>query len=329
MLDDLVSVIETLRERIRTYGATLREGGAKEMRTRTVLIDPLLRVLGWDVSDPSSITLEYVVGNGRADYALLNERGSAVAFIEAKHLGEPLERPQHEEQVFTYALRQQVKYAALTDGDRWILDDVSVFSGDRRLLDISITNMPVHEIALRMLLLWRPNLSSGQPVVAEEPLLVEWADEQELADVSDEITETSLSPTPYPSPEPSNSPPSVEGWVQLSDWDPPPKTLLRGLIRFSDGAEKPVKNWKDLLKVAGEWLHDSGKLAAAAKPILSGNTEKVLDTNNSGFRTATQIAETGFWLNSHGNANNMRRKTRALLNHCNVSPDTVWLKVEP
>ena len=45
LLDDLVGVIETLKERIATHGATLRE---YETRTRMALIDPLLQALGWD-----------------------------------------------------------------------------------------------------------------------------------------------------------------------------------------------------------------------------------------------------------------------------------------
>ena len=166
MLDDLLHVIETLQQRIRDHGSTLREN---ETRTRMALIDPLLRVLGWDVSDPSVVTPEYNVGNGRADYALLDGNGRPAALIEAKHFSEPLERANHQEQVFTYALMQQVRYAGLTDGDRWILDDVSVFSGDRRILDLSISNTPSHECALHLLLLWRPNLASGRPVPAREP----------------------------------------------------------------------------------------------------------------------------------------------------------------
>ena len=95
-----------------------------------------------------------------------------VAFIEAKRLSEPLEKPNTQDQVFTYALVQQVKYAGLTDGNRWILDNVSVFSGERRVLDISLSETPTHEAALKLLLLWRPNLASGQPVEANAPELV-------------------------------------------------------------------------------------------------------------------------------------------------------------
>ena len=42
-LDDLVSVIETIKQRIREHGDTLRQN---ETRTRMALIDPLLTALG-------------------------------------------------------------------------------------------------------------------------------------------------------------------------------------------------------------------------------------------------------------------------------------------
>ena len=167
-LDDLVQVIETIQQRIRDHGDSLRQN---ETRTRMALIDPLLQALGWDVADPGLVTPEFNVGNGRADYALLGTAGKPTALVEAKHLEEQLESSGHQEQVFTYALMQQVKYAGLTNGNRWVLDDVSDFSGERRKLDVTIANLPAHQCALKFLLLWRPNLASGQPVAAEDPIL--------------------------------------------------------------------------------------------------------------------------------------------------------------
>ena len=83
MLDDLVGVIETLQQRIRDHGPTLREN---ETRTRMALIDPLLAALGWDVSDPAVVTPEYNVSGRWADYALLGTDGKPAATLEAKKL---------------------------------------------------------------------------------------------------------------------------------------------------------------------------------------------------------------------------------------------------
>ena len=122
-LDALMHVIETLKERIEHDGGTI---GSKEIRTRTALVDPLLNALGWDTTDPAMVIPEYAAGGGVADYALLkvmpDENTPVIAFIEAKRLNEPLES--HRAQMLNYANMSGVKYAGLTNGDRWELYEV-------------------------------------------------------------------------------------------------------------------------------------------------------------------------------------------------------------
>ena len=168
MLDKLVDIIETLQTRISSHNATLREN---ETRTRTALIDPLLKVLGWDTADPSLVTPEYNVAGRAADYALLQGDGKPAATIEAKKLGEPLES--HRMQMLNYSNASGVQYAGLTDGNRWELYEVFKQAPleERRILDVTIANDPVHQTALQLLLLWRPNLASGQPAAASESVL--------------------------------------------------------------------------------------------------------------------------------------------------------------
>ena len=135
MLYDLVEVIEVIQQRIREHGATLREN---ETRTRMALIDPLLRVLGWDVSDPSLVTPEYGGGQRRSDYALHGTGTTPVAVLEAKKLGEAL--GSHSSQMIGYALEGGIPYAGLTDGNRWQVYDVfePVPLADKQILDVSV-----------------------------------------------------------------------------------------------------------------------------------------------------------------------------------------------
>ena len=114
LLDDLLTAIQTVQQRIREHGNSLSQN---EYRMRISLIDPVLNALGWDVSDPKLVTPEYHVGSGRADYALLGEDSKPQAFIEAKRLGQNLNSEEFQEQVFTYAWRQRLKYIGLTDGN--------------------------------------------------------------------------------------------------------------------------------------------------------------------------------------------------------------------
>ena len=163
MLDDLVGLIETLQQRIRDHGPTLREN---ETRTRMALIDPLLAALGWDVSDPAVVTPEYNVSGRWADYALLRPDGQPAATLEAKKLGESL--ASHRMQMLNYSNASGVEYAGLTDGNHWELYEVFApkLLEERRVLQLSIVDTPAHQCALQLLLLWRPNLASGQPTPA-------------------------------------------------------------------------------------------------------------------------------------------------------------------
>ena len=74
-LEQLHSLVETLKERIKEHNDALR---GSEWLTRYALIDPLLRELGWDTADPALVMPEYRLGNGRADYALLGVDGKPV-----------------------------------------------------------------------------------------------------------------------------------------------------------------------------------------------------------------------------------------------------------
>ena len=310
LLDDLVKVIETLKERIASHGPARQQN---ETRTRMALIDPLLQALGWDTSEPAVVRPEYSAGNGRADYALLGETRNPVAFIEAKRLSEPLEKPNTQDQVFTYALVQQVKYAGLTDGNRWILDNVSVFSGERRVLDISLSETPTHEAALKLLLLWRPNLASGQPVEANAPELVG-------------VRPLQHSTTTVAQETGQNNP---GNWISLSNvaagtGQKPPKA-----IRFSTGQVRNIPSWRQILVEVAEKLANDGTLTATHCPMkgLGFINSSPNGPGGVSFRSYKTISG-GLYVNLNWNASNIIKHSRRLLSHFHLSPETVELQFD-
>ena len=311
-LDNLVNVISTLQKRIVTHRELLQQ---RETRTRMVLIDPLLTALGWDVSDPDLVIPEYEVGESRADYALKGSGNTLTAIVEAKRLGHALDDKEWG-QMLNYANRKGIPYAAVTDGNAWELYEVfrQAPLEDRRLLNLKITDRNPAHLALKLLLLWRPNLALESPVTAQKPIL----------DIKQELKPTEIL---HQSACTSFSAPPVEtNRVKLSDCNPPPNTDAPKTVKFPDGTEKSLKTWKDLLVVTGEWLNATGKLAPVSKPILiRGSREKILDTDSSNFIKANSISGTNFWLNTHGSADNMRCKARDLLSHCGVNPNDILL----
>ena len=168
-LDDLKETIEMLRERIQAHRPYL-EG--YETRTRQALIDPMLRALGWDVEDPSSVELEYGIRRKWADYALMvNEK--PIAVIEAKALGTPL-NDDEKMQALNYANMDGIDYMAVTNGDHWQMFDVFKRGqlDDRILMEFQLTRDEPYACALQALGIWRPNLASGEPQEAVTPVVI-------------------------------------------------------------------------------------------------------------------------------------------------------------
>ena len=320
LLGELVECIELLQERIRSHRDALREN---ETRTRMALIDPLLRALGWDVFDPEVVKPEYKVEGGWADYALLRADGRPAATVEAKKLGEMLSS--HRMQMLNYANASGIEYAGLTDGDHWEL--YSVFEPGplhaRKKLEISITNTPVRTSALKLLLLWRPNLASGKPVPAPAPIL---DDTWPLID-PDPIPP---SPTPEPPPAPRPVPP---GWVALSEYNPPAGSPCPAAIRFWDGGEQPLEYWHEMLTGVVKKLYSEGLLAVKDVPIGRGRSSKVYSVHTEPvhptgkpFGQAKWVEETPFVVNVNLNAGQVRANTKKLLQHCGRNRADVHLR---
>ncbi len=319
LLDDLTGVIELLRERIQSHGDALREN---ETRTRMALVDPLLQALGWDVSDPAVVTPEFKVSGGWADYALLRSDGPPAATVEAKKLGEPL--ASHQMQMLNYANASGIDFAALTDGDHWELYDVFRRGTleERRMLDVSIAREPVHEVALKLLLLWRRNLTSGEPVQAGQPIGLEAPAPKTKAGEDEKRTAPR-----------SESP----DWVPLFSYEKSDYAGSRSkptAIRFWDGSVRRVGHWYEVLTVTVEKLYSAKMLTDGDTPILSRNasnylvnTEPVHPTGEQ-FSASRRIDGTPLFVFIHGNQVTLRQRTRRLLRlHGPKSPE-VHLQVE-
>lgn len=87
-----------------------------ETAVRQGIIDPLLKGLGWPTFKTQIVSPEYKVRGGEVDYALCHPPATPRIFIEAKRVGK-LEGA--EEQLFDYGSRRGVRFAILTDGQRW------------------------------------------------------------------------------------------------------------------------------------------------------------------------------------------------------------------
>lgn len=97
-----------------------------EASTRYLIIDPILRGLGWDLSDPDDCVVEYKVVPGyqwAVDYALLDDRCRPVVLVEAKRIDGYSDDEKSLEQLYGYMLEvETAKVIVSTNGQYWDIE---------------------------------------------------------------------------------------------------------------------------------------------------------------------------------------------------------------
>src|SRR6266849_6342824 len=114
-MKDARKSIEELQSQYKRH----RRSGLKELPTRVIFIDPLLKALGWDIRDLDEVEVEYGTIDGKSmDYALkINKK--PVILLEAKALDDPLEEVKAIAQVVSYASVGGIEWCVLTNGIRY------------------------------------------------------------------------------------------------------------------------------------------------------------------------------------------------------------------
>ena len=242
-LENLLELVETLRNRITEHGAALRQS---EAFTRYALIDPLLRELGWNTEDPALVMPEYRLGKGHADYALLHN-GKPVIMVEAKKLGTPL----HEaaSQGIGYCIEDGIGYFAVTDGGQWEIYETHKMApiAEKLTVQFDIEQSPPMT-CLKAMALWRPAVEYGSIMTAETPIVG-----------LDAIDRYTPKPNPAISQVPTvqgmNDTPVIDqGWISLSEFKPQKHTRPPIEIQFPDYSDTPINHWNTITIEIVRWL---------------------------------------------------------------------------
>jgi hypothetical protein len=113
----------TLEEALAQVRARIERSKSRhlnEENTKTSLIGPVLRALGWDIEDVDEVHHEYKrrPADNPVDYALFLKESPRL-FIEAKALGHNLDDRRWVNQIMSYASVAGVEWIILTDGDEY------------------------------------------------------------------------------------------------------------------------------------------------------------------------------------------------------------------
>ena len=315
-MDDFLKLIATLRERIDSHQVALRRN---EALTRSVLIDPLLRALGWDMGNPAHIIPEYPIRSApkkKADYALFAGSTDPTIIVEAKSLGAALSEAAL--QALHYCNADGYKYFAVTDGSQWTLyetfreaalDEKSVVRFDLR------SDSPV-DVCSRAFALWRQRfVDSGSALREPDPLT--------KAEAERPTSVRQVAPAPVGCDLSSDRDLSSD-WVPLSRLAPEGHEKPQEL-RLPSGETLGVSSWAQLVTKLTKWLLDDGHLNDANLPIRGGKGARYLvaaQPRHSNGNPFTSPAQAGrFFVETSHSGPNHARNMRTILNNVGKLPD--------
>ena len=120
-LSNLCVILTQIKDSAALYQTTLVKN---EAATRAVLVDPVLRALGWDTANTYMVEVEKQQSGVRLDYALYDNNNDVKVIVEAKSLGADLTKMDNVKQLMNYAMTftpQGVSHPGIffTDGEIW------------------------------------------------------------------------------------------------------------------------------------------------------------------------------------------------------------------
>ncbi len=293
-IDDLARRISELAERARKYADVFRRS---EAATRASLIEPFLRLLGWDTEDPAQVRPEFPTQSGRPDYALLGDDGRPLMFVGAKPYG----RQEDLMQYISYCVREGVRYFVATDGVLWEVYDTSA-------------PKPLQE---KLVTRW--DILNDPPV---EVLRKSFA----IARGVRERTEA-----PRPITDTTTAKPRPSAGLRLDEINPK-KVKLPFSVIFPDGQRYDVKAWRGLLVSVIEWLIKTGRLTEKQLPLRAEratkrylvNTKPVHITGSS-FTAPEKVLNV--YVETHFSSRYIKRMACYALSECGVDPKQVLVEV--
>ena len=262
---------------------------------------------------------EYRSGNGRADYALMNN-GSPAMMVEAKSLGTPLQDTVLSQGI-NYCLMEGTSYFSVTDGRLWEIYETHkpVPINDKRIVRFDLKGDPA-QACLKALALWRPGVESGDISTAQTPVV-------EPTQPQQDIPRTVVQPTPTPTVQSESviPKPEIGKWQSLSEFNPEKDSPLPDEIQFPDGTRKQTPLLRATIIEVARWLIDNEKLTPNHCPVqLSyARNRYVVNTepyHQSGKQFSNPEKIGSLYIHTHGNRFGIFRRARELIKHLGQDP---------
>lgn len=249
-LGSLCKVLRDLRDTASHHEEALKRS---EAATRATLVDPLLRALGWDITDVTMVEVEKTKGEFRADYVLLDPHANIKAIIEAKAVGEALTDHRTVVKLFSYAANFHCNSVFITDGRQWHhYTDMNIMD-THPSMTLNINSDDLTDVAAyfvqRVDASWHWKQQPDDTMVQIEQL------KSEINRISTELRIIQNQNVAYEStlPDECTQPSAVEHITKTS----PGRIMIEELGNITgksiskfyiNGCETPARRWKDLLE---------------------------------------------------------------------------------
>lgn len=290
--------IEELKNKIKKY-RELYSGN--ETLVRYSLIDPFLRMIGWDTSDPAQVIPEYSTGSGRADYALFKSDGTIIALVGAKKLGTSENLSQH----LAYCLSVPSPFFIATDGNNWELYD------------------PFKKVKMEEKLIEKWNILNELPgEIIKKALII--SNFSEFGKGTKDNIQKNGGPRNL---EPEDELPK-KTFIEFDHERRSPPTRPKRLLIL--GQEMRVSTVREVLIIIAEWLIQQGKLKPDSVPVESGPSRYIVNKepiHRSGKKFFDDyLLSNGLHLEVHGSHQAVEANSKLLMEKFGYGKNTIALE---
>ncbi len=286
-------VIMRVRQRIHSHCSDL---SSSEWLTRYVLVDPVLRALGWDTEDPEQLIPEFSTGANRFDYALL-KNGRPYIVVEVKALNANLQPALS--QGVNGAVQLGAHYFVCTDGNIWEIYESHkpVPLPDKLVARVQINQTSLSEIVRVLVVMWRDAIIDNQSAPISNP----------------NTQNTSQEPQP---PQPDSQSQRELTLDQLSSyWSP--KASPPSSIELPNGTTVAIRHWYEVLTVVAKYALPT----LLQRGLLPMESPKI-DTDPSRFTRPASL-DAKWYIEVNANAIRLIQHSIEVVRHAKIDPKSI------
>jgi hypothetical protein len=344
MKDELEKIIE----RIKKFRAEYEQN---EMAVRNQIINPILRILGWDPEYPEEVKHNFSAEEGVPDYTLL-KNGKKILFIEAKKLSIDVEQKDIIRQLAKYCFGEGMRYGILTNGNIWILfrafqegttmaervvwktdiEGDNLIATVRKLNTVSKKSIENIENLIKKIQIldeiWQALLDEPEEII--KGLIPVFAkliregytdyefENVEIEDFLKERIKELITPT-------EGSEVIQHPLEEIKPWEGGhPRKLTIGKENYS------IRNSYEILTNTAEWLINKGKLKKSDCPITLGHKRNLVNIEpkhryGDNFRAPRKLSN-GLFIESHYSTAHCINNARRLIERYGYSSDILEVK---